>query len=145
MRWIFLLVVLLFWIGVDLYFFQAVKTLFRGNKGKIIRHIYIVFSLLLYTLIGVSIAFNGHPTALNYKNLVVSVLFIGMIARLFALPWLILDDVRRLLIGFKNLLRRKLTSSETSSSEISNGITRSEFLSRAALITAGIPLVGLTY
>lgn len=145
MRWIFLLVVLLFWIGVDLYFFQAVKTLFRGNKGKIIRHIYIVFSLLLYALIGVSIAFNGHPSALNYKNLVVSVLFIGMIARLFALPWLILDDMRRLLIGFKNLLRRKLTSSETSSSEISNGITRSEFLSRAALITAGIPLVGLTY
>jgi len=145
MRWIFLLVVLLFWIGVDLYFFQAVKTLFRGNKGKIIRHIYIVFSLLLYALIGVSIAFNGHPSALNYKNLVVSVLFIGMIVRLLALPWLILDDVRRLLIGFKNLLRRKLTSSETSSSEISNGITRSEFLSRAALITAGIPLVGLTY
>ena len=48
MRWIFLLVVLLFWIGVDLYFFQAVKTLFIGNKGKIIRHIFIGFSLLLY-------------------------------------------------------------------------------------------------
>ncbi|MFM8493074.1 MAG: hypothetical protein ACKOA7_04995, partial [Bacteroidota bacterium] len=111
MRWIFLLVVLLFWIGVDLYFFQAVKTLFRSNKGKIIRHIYIVFSLLLYALIGVSIAFNGHPTALNYKNLVVSVLFIGLLLRLLSLPCLLFASFLLLLLFFPPLLLLPFPSS----------------------------------
>lgn len=166
MRWIFLLVVLLFWIGVDVYFFQAIKTLFNGDKGKIVRRIYIGLSVLLYALIGVSLTFYEHPAALSNKNLVVSTLFIGFIVRLLALPWLILDDARRLLVWINNFVRRQLKSARNIQNDASKGIpsverdhepmdfvdpksttgiTRSEFLSRAALITASIPLVGLTY
>lgn len=161
MRWIFLLIVFLFWVGVDLYFYQAVKTLFnRGTTGKIIRRIYIGLSVLIYGLVGISMALNGQPSTYNYKNLIISILFIGFIARLLALPWLILDDVRRGLLGITNMVRRQLKSSnsnrdndraqqavsgEGEQAESVRGITRSEFLSRAALITAGIPLVGLTY
>jgi predicted MPP superfamily phosphohydrolase len=158
MRWIFLLIVLLFWVGVDLYFYEAVKTISKGSKGKIFRRIYVGLSLSLYALTGISIALNGHPLLHNYRNLIIGVLFIGFIVRLIALPWLFLDDLRRLFVWLRITARgfSFLKSSQNDSSaraetainkapESTNGITRSEFLSRAALITAGIPLVGLTY
>ncbi|MBM3918038.1 MAG: metallophosphoesterase [Sphingomonadales bacterium] len=159
MRWIFLLIVLLFWLGIDLYFYQAIKTVFKGKQNNLISRIYIGLCVLLYALIGVSITLNGAPAALNYRNLIVSVLFIGFIIRLLALPWLILDDLRRLLIWIKKaisqqIFTRKSFRSDTSTrpkatfadaTETGKGITRSEFLSKGAIITAGIPLVGLVY
>jgi len=159
MRWIFLIIVLLFWVGVDFYFYQAVKTLSKGKKGKIYRRIYVVLSLSLYALTGISIVWNGHPLLLSYRNLLIGILFIGYIVRLIALPWLFLDDVRRLFVWLRITILRHFSNPDRKQNDASahaqtkttldtesvKGITRSEFLSRAALITAGIPLVGLTY
>jgi len=159
MRWIFLLIVLLFWLGVDVYFYEAIKTLYKGKHRRRVAWMYAGICAFLYVIVLISMAFNGKTSALAYKNLFTSVLFIGFTVRLIALPWLLIDDLRRLAIWLYQRTARlvagnslshpsaeKLEVPHPEGMEMRNrGITRSEFLSRAAILTAGIPLVGLTY
>jgi predicted MPP superfamily phosphohydrolase len=126
---------------LDLYVYQAVKIVFEGASQTWWRVINIVF----WGFTGISLVglyyynFGNEYFFGRYSR---SFLIAGIITvyfpKLFAVLFLFLDDGIRFgkwMISFFG----------TNSTPIENGITRSEFLSKAALISAAVPMATLSF
>ena len=75
-----------------------------------------------------------------YRVYVSSAIFVVYFSKLLLAIFVLVDDVQR---GIKWLFK-KLSPSKTSASQNNKGITRSDFLAKAGVITAAAPLVLLT-
>ncbi len=146
-----LLIVTLILLVVDFYVFQAIKTSFQHqseNKRKWIMRGY-------WFVVGITIAGVFLGIFLSIGRVLRTVLFVWFFihyfSKLFALPFLLIDDFRRGLIWVLRALRlRSGTAEETVSTDleitsVKNGMTRSEFLSKTGLVVAGIPFITMNY
>jgi predicted MPP superfamily phosphohydrolase len=146
-----LLIVTLILLVVDFYVFQAIKTSFQHqseNKRKWIMRGY-------WFVVGITIAGVFLGIFLSIGRVLRTVLFVWFFihyfSKLFALPFLLIDDIRRGLIWVLRALRlRSGTAEETVSTDleitaVKNGMTRSEFLSKTGLVVAGIPFITMNY
>lgn len=139
---IFALLVIL----VDVYFYQAIKTLTKGineKRAKFWRRTY-WYSLLLTS--GVAIVSLIIPPPVWEKHLRTYVFSIGFL--LFAVKlignfFLLLDDVQRALRWIAKFASRKF--SKEKSPDTGRYITRSKFLSYCSMVFAVIPFSGLLY
>ena len=149
-----LLIVTLILLVVDFYVFQAIKTSFQHqseNKRKWIMRGY-------WFVVGITIAGVFLGIFLSIGRVLRTVLFVWFFihyfSKLFALPFLLIDDIRRGLIwisskfGFINR-KSKIENSEIDTeleiTAVKNGMTRSEFLSKTGLVVAGIPFITMNY
>jgi hypothetical protein len=124
---------------VDLYAFQAVKTVFPldTNLGKIAAFIFWSFTAyLLVTLIATAtLGFENIPSSL--RKLTGAIFFFGVLAKLFAIVWLFGEDIfRSLAFGFQKVFNFN---------ESSDFASRRKFISQLAIFSAFVPLVVLTY
>ena len=146
-----LLIVTLILLVVDFYVFQAIKTSFQHHsesKRKWIMRGY-------WFVVGITIAGVFLGIFLSIGRVLRTVLFVWFFihyfSKLFALPFLLIDDIRRGLIWVLRALRlRSGTAEETVSTDleitaVKNGMTRSEFLSKTGLVVAGIPFITMNY
>ena len=132
-RVIFLFFFTLIYILLDFYFFQIFKRYITNKWFKILNYIYWSISSITF----LNFVFNIIDINLGYfiKTLIFNIVIGNFISKVVALPFLLIDDLRRF---SKRLFFRKSISKE-------NTIPRSKFLSISASLAYGIPITSLTY
>jgi predicted MPP superfamily phosphohydrolase len=129
---IILVVILLL---LDIYVFMAVRGILSGSSGRtrsIVFSIYWALSGLVLLTILLLPYLNWQDWPVNTRSFVLTIIFGLVFAKLLVAVFLLLDDLRR---GVQWIFK-KFSSGPSVSSDISN-ITRSRFLTQAALLMGG--------
>jgi len=124
----------------DIYFFKAIISVFKWKRTtkKIFGILYWSYSFLLIIGVFAGIYLN---LFLTLRAIILVAFFLTVACKLAMLPFLILDDLRRLSI---RLFRKKEVIKDQSISE-AEPISRSEFLVKAGLVAAAVPLTSLSW
>ncbi len=133
-QFITILLVGLVLFGLDMYLVNGIKAAFskRGFAAKKnFKTAYILFSIFLIVGVMVSI-YLKIPVGIRAGFLMV--FFILVVVKVTFLPFVLIDDIRRLVVRL-NKPKTLSTSKEV--------IPRSEFLMRAGLITGAVPLAAI--
>lgn len=122
---------------IEIYFFQAIKTAFKNSmkttKRWIWRAYYVTSAIsLIYILVALVIPISEWSQF--FRVYVTSFLFVVVFSKMMGLPFLIADDFWR--AGRWTV--KKITKTD-------NAISRKEFLSKTAVLFAGIPFVTMLY
>ncbi|MCO4293477.1 metallophosphoesterase [Solitalea sp. MAHUQ-68] len=151
-RIIFLISITVIVLCVDIYVYQAFRSAIKVSsprKRKILLYGYIAVSIVTYLAKLLTLFFFfGKFT----QNLITVWLFMLTICKMVAVPFLAIDDLRRLIIWLiRKFKKKKITELQqtetiaaTQESDL-NKISRSEFLSKAGIIAAAIPFASLGY
>jgi len=125
----------------DIYCFNALMAVFknwkRGTK-RIFGIAYWSFSILLIIGVFAGIYLN---LFLTLRAIILVAFFLTVACKLAMLPFLVLDDLRRLYI---KLFKKKEIIKDQPISE-AEPISRSEFLVKAGLVAAAVPLTSLSW
>ena len=127
---------------VDIYILTGVKAIskkwkFLKTKGFI--RFYWVLSVILILGLFASVFFK---ITIGARAVLLMAFFIVWIAKALLLPFIIIDDVRRLIIRAK--LKSRLPEAQTKATD-ANAIPRSEFLMKTGLLASALPLASLGY
>jgi predicted MPP superfamily phosphohydrolase len=141
----FVSIVILVFITVDIYVFQGVKNLtgsFSPTTRKVLHVLY--WSLTALAVVSFMAAFLVSFEKWNriIRLVMISVLSVSFFTKFFFMFFLLIDDVQR---GIRWVVQKVsgLFSNEPISTD--NSITRSEFLLKAGVVAATVPLVGMTW
>ncbi len=138
---IFITVLLLI---IDLYLFKAIKSIRPQWTTKQQRNFgYIWWGYSIFLILGVflSIYFN---IRLTLRAVLMVAFFLTAVAKLIATPFLIIDDIRRGIIWLKKRWRSSKANPETVTQQ-SEKISRSQFLVKAGMLAAAVPLSSLSF
>ena len=117
----------------DIYFYQIVK---KYNKIKWIKFLIpIYWSFTIITITNFFLYAFQFELGYYYKTITFNIIIGNFISKVLSLPFILIDDLRRLIIY---IFRKK-------SSKSSNKISRSKFLSISASLAYGLPITSLTY
>ena len=117
----------------DIYFYQIVK---KYNKNKWIKFLIpIYWSFTIITITNFFLYAFQFELGYYYKTITFNIIIGNFISKVLSLPFILIDDLRRLIIY---IFRKK-------SSKSSKKISRSKFLSISASLAYGIPITSLTY
>ncbi|MES2456487.1 MAG: metallophosphoesterase [Bacteroidota bacterium] len=143
---IFLSVLLL---AFDLYCYKAVLGVFKNWTAftkKIFAIVWWSYSSILIIGVFISIFITVPSAYLGLRSVVLVAFFLTLACKLFFLPFLLVDDLRRLLIWLKKRLTSKRpVLSNTDLAPTGEAISRSAFIIKAGLVTAAVPLTSLTW
>ncbi|MEE1884102.1 metallophosphoesterase [Pedobacter flavus] len=138
----------IFLLAFDLYCYKALIGLFRKwteRKKRIFTIIYWSYTILLIIAVFASIFL---PLFLTLRAIILVAFFLTVVAKIFMLPFLIVDDLRRGGIKLWRYAKQNkvLAESEPLKNQ-PNGepISRSAFLVRAGLVAAAVPLSSLSW
>ena len=123
---------------LDYYIFQALKVVVEStfpNQSKLIYIVYWSFTLL--SLIGL-LMFNMLDSVKygTQRSFIMSAIIINFSAKLFSFLFVATDDIRR--AGF--WVYHQLFNDQELSENTGTGISRSEFLSKSAIIAGAVPI-----
>jgi predicted MPP superfamily phosphohydrolase len=129
---------------IDLYTFQAVKTVTQNLSATGRRTVHIIFwtitTLTLATL--AATLFTDFFSWNKYiRNFWVAPLLLLLLCKILIIPFLLVDDLVRL----GRWIAQTMSKSPETVEPHAPGIKRSEFISQLALIIAGIPFMSLIY
>ncbi len=133
----------------DWYIVNALRngfTKWRFVQSKKFLRGYWIFSVLLVigVISSIFLKFN-----LGFKGAVLLAFFLTLFCKVFFLPFVIIDDVRRFFAKLKRKPEHPATASAAPVSQSAeanpNKIKRSEFILKAGLIAGSLPLAGLAY
>ncbi|MBK0383129.1 metallophosphoesterase [Pedobacter sp. SD-b] len=125
---------------IDFYSFKAIMNVYRDwniKKRKILKSIWWGYTLILLLGVYLSMIFNLY---LSIKTVFLVAFFITFVTKLVFMPFLFIDDIRRFFLWIKGKIfpEKEVVKQE-------NSIPRSEFLVKAGLAVAAIPLASLTW
>ena len=128
-------------VAFDIYCFKAIVSVFKNWKPrtkKLFKTLYWSYSILLIIGVFAGIYLN---LFLSLRAIVLVAFFLTVACKATMLPFLLIDDLRR---GFIKIFRfTKKKTSEPISNQ--NPIPRSEFLVKAGLVAAAVPLTSLSW
>ena len=131
------------WILIDLYVFQAMKTVFTGPKSVYLNYAYWLFDIVLMAIIiyvGASGKFAGGPP--KGGSYVMGLAILSLAPKIIVTPFLLIEDIVRLIqggyVGIQKM--RHVVGSENL-----HMWGRRKFVSQIALGLAAIPLVGTAW
>ena len=136
MRLLLLLGLLL---AIDLYAFQAFRTLAQGWSATLKNTLTIVFwAIPILTLVLVLVASYTDFSQTNKAaySILRTLVFIAYISKLLILPVLLIDDLRRLIFWTTDYFNPQTPRHD---------LSRSRFLAQFGLLLGSIPFVSLTY
>jgi len=148
-----LILLSIFLLAFDYYCYRAVLSVFKKWKPTTKK----LFSVIWWTytgilLIGVFAAIyvpSYLPLYLSLRSVILVAFFLTLVCKVVMLPFLLIDDIRRLIIKIKQHFKNKDTvgSIENAVSADTKGepISRSSFIIKAGLLTAAVPLSSLTW
>jgi hypothetical protein len=137
LRFLFLFIVI---IAIDIYAYQAFRTVFPNHK-TILFKIYWGFTALSFMAITAAMLTNVYHWPKPLRLYVFAVIFIVYLSKLFAIVFLLVDDIQRLfrwlagLAGFKSIAQPVPDG----------GISRSVFINRIGLVVAAVPFTSMLY
>ncbi|MHA4893409.1 metallophosphoesterase [Pedobacter sp. PWIIR3] len=132
-------------IAFDYYCYNAIVAVFKSWKPrtrKIFTTLWWGYSAFLIAGVFVSIFITIPSAYLGFRSIVLVAFFLTLGCKIVFLPFLLIDDLRRLFIKTKKVVYKDQNSSQAVTGE---PITRSEFLIKAGLVTAAVPLTSLTW
>jgi len=133
----------IFIIAFDIYCYKAIIAVFKKWKPttkKVFSILYWSYSLLLIFGVFCGIYLN---LFLTLRAIILVAFFLTLACKLAMLPFLVLDDLRRLFI--KIFRKSKKTEVSTAQNTAAEPISRSEFLVKAGLVAAAVPLTSLSW
>ncbi|MFZ4100757.1 MAG: metallophosphoesterase [Sphingobacterium thalpophilum] len=136
-----LIIISILLILIDIYIYKAIRSVswkWKGQKHLLFAYIWWGYTFLLIAGVFVSIFFN---IKFLLRSIILVVFFVTFVSKIFILPFLIADDLRRIAIWIKRKFNRK----EENTVNQENSILRSEFLIKAGTLVAAIPLASLSY
>ena len=136
-----LIIISILLILIDIYIYRAIRSVswkWKGQKHLLFAYIWWGYTFLLIAGVFVSIFFN---IKFLLRSIILVVFFVTFVSKIFILPFLIADDLRRIAIWIKRKFNRK----EETTVNQENSILRSEFLIKAGTLVAAIPLASLSY
>ncbi|HQT23326.1 MAG: metallophosphatase [Sphingobacteriales bacterium 17-39-43] len=136
-----LIIISILLILIDIYIYRAIRSVswkWKGQKHLSFTYIWWGYTFLLIAGVFISIFFN---IKFLLRSIILVVFFLTFVSKIFILPFLITDDLRRLMVWISRKLKRK----ESTELNKTNAIPRSEFLIKAGTLVAAIPLASLTY
>ncbi|KRT16670.1 DNA mismatch repair protein MutT [Pedobacter ginsenosidimutans] len=139
----FIIAACIFIIAFDIYCYKAIIAVFKKWKPttkKVFAIAYWSYSLLLIFGVFCGIYLN---LFLTLRAIILVAFFLTVACKLAMLPFLILDDLRRLFI--KIFRRNKKSEVSTAQNTTADPISRSEFLVKAGLVAAAVPLTSLSW
>jgi len=139
----FIIAACIFIIAFDIYCYKAIIAVFKKWKPttkKVFAIAYWSYSLLLIFGVFCGIYLN---LFLTLRAIILVAFFLTVACKLAMLPFLILDDLRRLFI--KIFRRNKKSEVSTVQNTTAEPISRSEFLVKAGLVAAAVPLTSLSW
>ena len=121
---------------LDVYFFQILKNVIKLNThfSKYILFFYWFFTFVTianFLLFAFDISIGYYP-----RTIVFNIIIGNFLCKLFSLPFILVDDLRRLICYFLKSENNKDSGSK---------ISRSKFLSISASIAYGFPVASLMY
>lgn len=133
-------------LAFDLYCYKAVLSVFKKwspNAKKRFKIGYWGYTILLIIGVFCSIYFKT-VLFLSLKSIILVAFFLTLVCKFMMLPFLLIDDLRRLLI---KIIRLKKTKCKSNNIQTNPGepISRSSFLVKAGLVTAAVPLSSLSW
>lgn len=137
----FIIAACIFIIAFDIYCFKAIIAVFKKWKPstkKIFTIAYWTYSSLLIIGVFCGIYLN---LFLTLRAIILVAFFLTVACKMAMLPFLVLDDLRRLFI---KIFRKKQIINDQPISEEAP-ISRSEFLVKAGLVAAAVPLTSLSW
>ncbi|WP_316825771.1 metallophosphoesterase [Pedobacter miscanthi] len=141
----FIIAACIFIIAFDIYCYKAIVSVFKkwkpGTK-KAFGIAYWTYSALLIIGVFCGIYLN---LFLTLRAIILVAFFLTVACKLAMLPFLVLDDLRRLFI--KIFRKNKKTEVPTTQDTVTAAepISRSEFLVKAGLVAAAVPLTSLSW
>ncbi|MES2651734.1 MAG: metallophosphoesterase [Bacteroidota bacterium] len=144
MRSYFLFVLCFFVLLLDFYCYKAIIASFKNWSVNLKRNfgvIWFTFSILLIIGVFAAIFLN---LFLSLRAVILVAFFLSVVAKVFMLPFLLVDDVRRIVIKFFRI-RKKPNTKKTNELTTNEPISRSAFLTKAGLVAAAIPLSSLSW
>ncbi len=149
MRSYFLFVLCFFVLLLDFYCYKAILASFKNWSATFKRNVGIVwfaFSILLIIGVFAAIFLN---LFLSLRAIILVAFFLSTVAKVFMLPFLVFDDVRRLVILISRRTKKQKSQTPkqpTTDKLITNEpITRAAFLTKAGLVAAAVPLSSLSW
>lgn len=143
-RTIFLTILCLVVILLDIYCYYAITAVFKKWKPTtkiIFKRAWWIINIGLIVGVFCAIYLNLFLTA---RAIILVAFFLLTASKIVMLPFLLIDDLRRLVIKiFKNNVKK--TSEETTASLPGEPISRSSFLVKAGLIAGAVPLSALSW
>jgi uncharacterized protein len=139
----FIIAACIFIIAFDIYCYKAMIAVFKKWKPttkRVFAIAYWSYSLLLIFGVFCGIYLN---LFLTLRAIILVAFFLTVACKLAMLPFLILDDLRRLFI--KIFRRNKKSEVSTAQNTTAEPISRSEFLVKAGLVAAAVPLTSLSW
>jgi hypothetical protein len=134
---------------IDLYVFQAVKTSTQHlspNTQNIVKYIYWGFNILVISGLWLYNFVSPDLLGKNIRTFLLVSVFISYLSKVFIVLFLLIDDLQRLVRWVVSFFT-KSTDAVPIAGEIAqnNGIPRSEFLMKTALVVGTVPAVALTW
>ena len=130
---------------LDYYCFRAVLSVFKHWKTNTKKWFTVAWWTVSITLlIGVFCAIYLN-IFLTLRAVILVAFFLIGIAKLVVLPFLIIDDIRRLAILISRKLKAKKAPSSAKEALAGEPISRSSFLVKAGLITGAVPFTSLSW
>ena len=136
-----LIIISILLIIIDIYIYRAIRSVswkWKGQKHLLFAYIWWGYTFLLIAGVFVSIFFN---IKFLLRSIILVVFFVTFVSKIFILPFLIADELRRIAIWIKRKFNRK----EENTINQKKSIPRSEFLIKAGTLVAAIPLASLSY
>ena len=130
---------------IDFYILKALKSVkWKWKPKKYISFSKIWWGYTLILIIGVfiSIFFN---IKFLYRTIILVAFFLTFVSKIFILPFLLFDDLRRGLICTKRKYITKPKNEQREAITNENAIPRSEFLIKTGTLIAALPLGSLSY
>jgi predicted MPP superfamily phosphohydrolase len=137
------LIFIAIWLLVDLYVFQAIKTVFTGPKAVYVNYAYWLFDIVLMVIIlyvGASGKFAGGPP--KGGSYIMGLAILSLAPKIIVTPFLLIEDIVRLIqSGYVGIQKMR----HVVGSENLHMWGRRKFVSQIALGLAAIPFVGTAW
>lgn len=137
------LIFIAIWLLVDLYVFQAMKTVFTGPKAVYVNYAYWLFDIVLMVIIiyvGASGKMAGGPP--KGGSYIMGLAVLSLAPKIIVTPFLLIEDIVRLIQGgYVGIQKMR----HVIGSEDLHMCGRRKFVSQVALGVAAIPFIGTAW
>ena len=134
-----------FLLAMDVYSWHAVKVLLKNKQQHITKWMrwgWFSLTFLFILFFACTYYFNYLSDFITLRVYMASAIFIIYLSKLILNLFVLVDDVRRAILWIKGKFNTKPVNQEQEPT--TTKISRSEFLSKAGTLTAGVPLIFLT-
>lgn len=139
------IVLVLFFLVVDYYLFQAILTVSKGFDPvwkNVIRYGFWSLTILSITALSWWTFVDPYKFSPSIRNWIMVGLFGTYLSKVFGILVVFIDDIQR---GVRWVISLFSKSDAPSTTETANGIPRSEFLAKAAIIATAVPFTAMAY